>query len=77
MINLLTGLVLLSVVISLIFVLMAENLCLKERIKGGLLALLVIWVVYAGFAGFYLAGTGLGELENARYQAELKERLQR
>ena len=75
MINLAAGLILFSVVIALIFVLMAENLCWQERIMGGLLTFLIIWIAYGCFAGFYLVGTGLADLENKRHDARLEEML--
>jgi len=44
-----------------------------DRVKSFLLCLLVIWLIYAGMVSFYLVGTGLAELENARHDARTQE----
>lgn len=75
--NLLAGLVLLSVVVSLGAAAVPDYISPWERIKGGLLTMLVMWLVYAGMSSFYLVGTGLAELEDARYNAEIRRGVER
>ncbi len=77
MINLFAGLILFSVVVALFVAAVPEYINPWERLKGGLLTMLVMWLVYAGLGAFYLVGTGLAELENTRHNAELEERLNR
>lgn len=77
MINLIAGLILLSVVVSLGAAAVPDYISPWERIKGGLLTMLVMWLLYAGMSAFYLVGTGLAELENARVDGRLEEVLKR
>ena len=77
MINLIAGAIMFSAVLSLGAAAVPEYVKFWERVKGGLLCLLVIWLVYVGLVAFYLVGTGLAELEDTRHEAELEERLQR
>ena len=77
MINLIAGAMLFSAVISLGAAAVPDYFNWFDRLKGGLLALLVVWLFYAALVGFYLVGTGLAELEDTRHEAELEERLQR
>lgn len=75
--NILAGATLLSVVIALFVLTVPEYINPWERVKSGLLTLLVIWLMYAGIGAFYLFGTGVAEIENARSDARLEEKLQR
>ena len=77
MVNILAGAILLSVVIALFVLAVPEYINPWERLKSGLLTLLVIWLVYAGLGAFYLFGTGVAEIENARSDARLEEVLKR
>jgi hypothetical protein len=76
-VNLFAGLILFSVVVALFAIAVPEYVSPWERLKAGLLTLLVMWLIYTGLIAFYLFGTGVAELENARTDARLEEVLRR
>lgn len=77
MINLFAGLILFSVVCALFTAAVPDYFNWFDRLKGGLLCLLVIWLIYTGLVAFYLFGIGVNEIENARSDARLEEVLRR
>ena len=60
MINLFAGLALLSVVVALGAAVVPDYFNGWDRLKAGLLTLLVMWLVFAGMSSFWLVGWLLG-----------------